>query len=1164
MKDQHLLGSGSQSPAVQALMEQLKKNMQKDKGMFQGKLQWSLKINIIWRESAISISNNGQLLCLTNSTLNTIQTNNSKHKKTSSSTSKESQNTNIPSSRILIKHLHSCEVQFDNTLPISNVILVTSVNNESYFFKLDHKDTFIRFLSSLMIWQNMNIYGIHNKYFNVPVPLVNVKPQKYMQVSDEDDNTFLIKNEEKNLLVCRFKVFGPVSKMFKKIVEHDNQKNNIFKCNDKQGWFYTIGVLKSNGILDLLHETNGSLLYSVNVASLIRSEIRHLHHSIFENSNILYIGIIDKLRDSIYTSRAYINNYSKRFFITSSKGLDLKHYDENRILIQFDLHIDFEDWYVALQSLAAREYVGINCQYSDKSSLRISKKLHVDILEANFSYQINENSSESSNFYCEIDLWNQTWARSSIVDSIQTPFWREEFLFELPILTDSFKILVKKCTKKKQVNKKKSMINLNSTSSHNFHQHQTLLQHQVSQAHNNSNSNSGDIDYSEADYILGVVDIDEEIIENSSNKEIWVPIYSDLVKSEPVGQICLRLQLKEWHVLPPNNFEVLEKMLMDVSLKDLITFLSSSSKISSIEDLEEISGMMLDIFQAMHQEEIWFNELIKFELSKIEKNHSHSSANPSTNFFNTLFRGNSILSKTFEKYNLRVGQEFLEKIVGEFVLKVADDNLDCEIDPARIKVNPNNNETKEQIIDENFIRLYDYIEIIWNKIYNSCNDLPAPIRCELELLRNKLDQSLSSNTLALNCITGFLFLRFICPAILNPKLFFLIKDHQTGKIKRTLTLISKILLTLSNRTRFGAKEPWLIKMNFFLEQHEDELLDYLDIITNRKFDNRPKLLDLSDTVVRPDISISSQISAELPTNPFLIDRYLRLTELANLLASDLVQKEQDITVLKGVNKRNSFMNSYRPSSVIFEENVIQKNSNLAFATEDMFNKMVKLNRKSVNCVTIDEFKQELYYILKKLQSVDTLLTSFENPSIIFNTWNNFINVLTEAAVLNGSKKLLYLKRNIVYTNNNITHSNSYFFLNRLTSNHNNNGTTDDADNANAVKLDSNYKKLSENGFESLKLKFFDDNVLVPLTPITRKNSVGGGSQKLSRLIRSASNNGFLKSPTHANFHNQLHGDSQKNGSLKITGNSVSVLNLAQISDDAQRSPFKKGFWKKKF
>ena len=219
---------------------------------------------------------------------------------------------------------------------------------------------------------------------------------------------------------------------------------------------------------------------------------------------------------------------------------------------------------------------------------------------------------------------------------------------------------------------------------------------------------------------------------------------------------------------------------------------------------DSISLVFLDIFQAINREDDWFQALIDREFVNIDKTiMKNSNQNHSSNhIYNSLFRGNSILTKTMETYCYRVGQEYLDKCIGKLIRELIEKNKSYEIDPSRIK---ESDPTKKQaIIETNFKELYQLAKKTWSLILSTSNDLPSGIKTQLKCFRKKLeiidpDESSSINSL-LNCMSGFLFLRFFCPVILNPKIFNFVENHPNENCRRTLTLLAKILMNLSTLT----------------------------------------------------------------------------------------------------------------------------------------------------------------------------------------------------------------------------------------------------------------------------------------------------------------------------------------------------------------------------
>jgi neurofibromin 1 len=85
------------------------------------------------------------------------------------------------------------------------------------------------------------------------------------------------------------------------------------------------------------------------------------------------------------------------------------------------------------------------------------------------------------------------------------------------------------------------------------------------------------------------------------------------------------------------------------------------------------------------------------------------------------------------------------------------------------------------------------------------------------LLRLTLADSLAGHS-----IGGFIFLRFINPAIVSPETIDLdLPVHGSAgdnrDIRRGLVMITKVLQALANNVRFGSKEPGMKKLNEFMD-----------------------------------------------------------------------------------------------------------------------------------------------------------------------------------------------------------------------------------------------------------------------------------------------------------------------------------------------------------
>ncbi|KAG7903883.1 hypothetical protein KL935_000022 [Ogataea polymorpha] len=819
---------------------------------------------------------------------------------------------------VMIPSLQKCEVQL---FPELRVLKVKSLDLKTVFIKTQQSE-FEPLLACLMVWQNLKPQGYYNKYsFNK-----SIVHNENLQTND--------------LLVCRFRIYGPAPN-YKKVQLSELPKTPLYPSEDKQteGWFTAMGYLKRDGILDLLCENDGTLLYSVDITKLYSSEIRPIHHSVFQQPNILFVGQINELRRNHRYANEIDSEDDAPFILKNGKSFS----DIHRILIQFDLGIDLRDWIVALKTFTKLEYIGNRLT---KDRMRLVKNYKLEVVEAKFN---NPALNENLHLYVELHMWGGPWYRTAIVKNLnQNPFWKELFDLDLPPSAEFFKLVLK------------------------------------------SSNNSSVYNLIEEDPVIaGAFVTPDFMTEPQMMKKL--PLYGD--QSHEIGSVTINLSLREIHIMSYKNYRMLEGMMKGIDVRDLLRFVTPLIEPQNVDDL---SQMLLDIYQSANMEHEYFEQLMSFELESLKDSGSKLHSISPTNNLNTLFRGRSLLSVSLEKYQIRIGQEYLEKLLGEFIAQIGAENLICDPNP---KTYPNTHE-------EHYQNLLNYVEELWNRIYTTSNDLPEELKREWGLLRSKVEHSVdpSDTETPLNALCSFIFLRFLCPAILNPKLFNLSKNHQQGTVSKTLTLIAKVLMTLANRSQFAPhKDPELLRLNEdFLNKRSSELRLYCDRVSGRKMDFTEKKLEMTNAMGKPSLTASEEILSELPSRSYLIDKYLRLAEFASLLDSNnsenIVSKES---------KRKSVLSELKLDLLGLEDTDFGSRDFIKTLLEDgddELNQLI-LEKQSIN---LEDLKRQASVVIAKTKAMEQAISETELPSdFTTDTFMEFVNSILKAARVDQDHCVVY-------------------------------------------------------------------------------------------------------------------------------------------------------------
>ncbi|XP_028159848.1 ras GTPase-activating protein 1-like [Ostrinia furnacalis] len=81
-------------------------------------------------------------------------------------------------------------------------------------------------------------------------------------------------------------------------------------------------------------------------------------------------------------------------------------------------------------------------------------------------------------------------------------------------------------------------------------------------------------------------------------------------------------------------------------------------------------------------------------------------------------------------------------------------------------------------------------------------------------------------------VSGFIFLRLICPALVEPRAWALVASAPPPHAQRSLLMVAKCLQNLANLIEFGAKEPYMEVVNPFILKNKERMVVFLDQLSS--------------------------------------------------------------------------------------------------------------------------------------------------------------------------------------------------------------------------------------------------------------------------------------------------------------------------------------------
>ncbi|KAK9447820.1 uncharacterized protein V1518DRAFT_420513 [Limtongia smithiae] len=617
----------------------------------------------------------------------------------------------------------------------------------------------------------------------------------------------------------------------------------------------------------------------------------------------------------------------------------------NPMYLSFDSETTFNVWFVLLRSLSLPELYGADVGQVD-GSFRQQRRLTLRIIEAKIMFPhrpaMNTDSSLLSrgvDSYIDIELNEKVRARTRVKTATTKPFWREDFDFpDLPFLVNAVKLVLRQRSRKSS-----DLTTDTSIGEVRFNMSDILKDSDLERwvpIYNSSRGylgKTGEIcakmHLSELTILAGkeYKRLLELLLDFGSKLTIEIADITNDTKRLP--NILLDVfqsmgQATEWIIAlaedeiwetgslnglkkstrikspePPAQEPLPSSELIvtrPVNVVQSPPFPSSVGSGSSGDSRGVLSG------HSSGRSTLSAGTLSPMSLKGSSENLASHTTSPGLQEINNaaiadanlLFRGNSLLTKSLDAHMRRVGHMYIVETIGDIVSRIVKEDVLCEVDPQRL------DDATE--LDQNWTRLNRYIAALWQRIRESAPKCPPGLRRIFANIRMHIEEKYGEfiESASYTGVSGFLFLRFFCPAVLNPNLFGLVNDHPRSRAQRTLVLLAKGLQGLANRSQFGMKEQWMEPMNKFLNAHSDEIKEFIKEVStwrtrplsqgvaNSKddFQDDNELEASRRSLAMVPYQIPSTVLAHLPpafrdsapTLPYLIDKPAVVAELVDL------------------------------------------------------------------------------------------------------------------------------------------------------------------------------------------------------------------------------------------------------------------------------------------
>ncbi|KAG0224055.1 Ras GTPase activating protein ira2, partial [Actinomortierella wolfii] len=275
----------------------------------------------------------------------------------------------------------------------------------------------------------------------------------------------------------------------------------------------------------------------------------------------------------------------------------------------------------------------------------------------------------------------------------------------------------------------------------------------------------------------------------------------------------------EFAVLSESAMEDRYEKLIDLIASPDLTLVLSLCHVCPVSEIDDLAIVLLNVFETRGLTMLLLKAIIMKEVRETAESE--------------LFRRNCMATRLLTVFAKMNGatylKETLQPLLKELQMKPVRGSY--ELDPSRLG--------PDDDVSLNLENLKNMAQSFLDAITDSAPHVPNSFREVCWYLSQAVGERFPDAKFT--AVGGFIFLRFLCPAIVAPEADGLLATPiENREVRRGLLLITKVIQNLANNVLFGAKEPFMIVLNLFLQSNIHKVTRFLgNISTPTQIESAP-------------------------------------------------------------------------------------------------------------------------------------------------------------------------------------------------------------------------------------------------------------------------------------------------------------------------------------